>query len=364
MLAPVGRLPRAAGDADPAVVAAFTGRARRMLAAAASASLLVGHLAARYRVTAQVRDLAVAGDLPVAVLPVAKGDFPESDPRFAGLYAGPDPYPSAKRARVAVEDADVLITVGVTLANTVLGGAHQLPEGRRIDLDPDQACIDGTVYPGIGLRQSLAILAAAVRSMLPRAAPGGPAAPRSRAGCPWRAAHPAQPVGPRAGPPAPRRPADRRPGPLLGAAGSPCPTGLSWSASRCGRRSAGPCRPRSARRWPRRTGASSSSPATAPCSRPRPSSAPCSARAWRRRHRAQQRRLHGRAGIHQRPPYRDPGLGLDRPARRRPSPPVTLRVATRTGLGPQCGQLPRRRGPPGPDRGRPGARTLRPCSRN
>ena len=167
VLAPAGRLPRAAGDADPAVVAAFTGRARRMLAAAAGASLLAGHLAARYQVTAQVRDLAVAGDLPVAVLPEAKGDFPESDPRFAGLYVGPA---SAKRARVAVEDADVLITVGETLADTVLGGAHRLPEGRRIELDPDQACIDGIVYPGVGLRQSLAILAAAIRSTPPRAA--------------------------------------------------------------------------------------------------------------------------------------------------------------------------------------------------
>jgi len=167
VLAPAGRLPRAAADADPAVVAAFTGRVRRMLAAAAGASLLVGHLAARYRVTAQVRDLAVAGDLPVAVLSMAKGDFPESDPRFAGLYAGPA---SAKRARLAVEDADVLITVGVTLADTVLGGAHQLPAGRRIDLDPKQACIDGTVYPGIGLRQSLAVLATAIRSTPPRTA--------------------------------------------------------------------------------------------------------------------------------------------------------------------------------------------------
>ncbi len=39
-------------------MAAFTGRARRMLAAADSASLLVGHLASRHRVTSQVRDLA------------------------------------------------------------------------------------------------------------------------------------------------------------------------------------------------------------------------------------------------------------------------------------------------------------------
>ena len=185
---PAGTRPgRAAAQAgrepDPAVAAAFTGRARRVLATADSASLLVGHLAARHRVTAQVRDLAIAGDLPVAVLSMAKGGFPESDPRFAGLYAGPA---SAKRARVAVEDAGVLITAGVTLADTVLGGAHQLPGGRRIDLAPEQASIDGTVYPGVGLRQSLAILAAAVQSMPPHAGlsdlPAPEAAPDARGG--------------------------------------------------------------------------------------------------------------------------------------------------------------------------------------
>ena len=165
VLAPTGPLPRAGRGPDPAVVAAFTRRARQMLAAADRASLLVGHLVSRHRATSQVRDLAVAGNLPVAVLSMAKGDFPESDPRFAGLYAGPL---SGKRARVAVEDADVLVTAGVTLAGAVLGGAHQLPGGRRIDLAPDQARIEGTVYPGIGLRQSLAVLAAAVRAMPPR----------------------------------------------------------------------------------------------------------------------------------------------------------------------------------------------------
>ena len=165
VLAPAGPLPRAGRGPDPAVVAAFTGRVRRMLAAADSVSLLVGHLASRHRATSQVRELAVAGNLPVAVLSTAKGDFPESDPRFAGLYAGPA---SGKRARVAVEDADVLVTAGVMLAGTGLGGAHQLPAGRRIDLAAEQASIEGTVYPGIGLRQSLAVLAAAVRAMPPR----------------------------------------------------------------------------------------------------------------------------------------------------------------------------------------------------
>jgi TPP-dependent 2-oxoacid decarboxylase len=159
VLAPTGPLPRSGSDAEPAVVAAFTGRARRMLAAADSASVLVGHLAARHRVTAQVRDLAAAGNLPVAVLSMAKGDFPESDPRFAGLYAGPA---SGKRARLAVEDTDVLITVGATLADTVTGGASPALPATRIELDADRARIGDAVYPGLGLRQSLGALVSAV----------------------------------------------------------------------------------------------------------------------------------------------------------------------------------------------------------
>jgi indolepyruvate decarboxylase len=161
--APRGRLPLA-GDtaaADPGVLAAFAGDARSLLGTAASASVLVGQLAARYRVTSLVRDLSAAGGLPVAVLSTAKGDFPESHPSFAGLYAGPA---SAKRARAAVEDTDVLITVGITLSDTVTGGGtHQLPEDHRIDLSPAQARIGGTVYPGIGLPEGLAIVTTAVR---------------------------------------------------------------------------------------------------------------------------------------------------------------------------------------------------------
>ena len=143
-------------------MAAFTRHARRVLGAADSASLLVGHLAARHRVTAQVRDLAAAGNLPVAVLSTAKGDFPESDPRFAGLYAGPA---SAKRARLAVEDTDLLILAGATLADTVTGGTAPALPGTRIELDTDQARIADVVYPGIGLRPSLAALTAAIRPL-------------------------------------------------------------------------------------------------------------------------------------------------------------------------------------------------------
>jgi indolepyruvate decarboxylase len=174
--APEGRLPRV-GDVDeevaaaePAVLAAFAAHARSLLDTAASAGVLLGHLAARFRVTEAVRDLAAAGGVPVAVLATAKGDFPESDPRFAGLYAG---AASAKRARVVVEDRDVLITVGVAMSDTVPGGGtHQLPAARRIDLSPGQARIGSAVYPGVGMRTALAIVTAAVRGCAGRLTTG------------------------------------------------------------------------------------------------------------------------------------------------------------------------------------------------
>jgi indolepyruvate decarboxylase len=133
-----------------------------VLSTARSASLLIGHLAARFGVTAQLAELTAAGQLPVSVLSPAEGSFPESDPMFAGLYAG---VASGKRARVAVEEPDVLITAGVTLADLVTPGAELVPEGRRIDLAPGRATVAGVVYPGLTLRQSVAALLAAVHPM-------------------------------------------------------------------------------------------------------------------------------------------------------------------------------------------------------
>src|SRR5262249_43202760 len=150
-------------DPDPAVLAAFTAHARRVLGTADRVSVLVGHLAARRGVTAQVRDLAVAGNLPVAVVSAAKGDFPESDPRFAGLYAGP---PWVRRAPRGVGEPGVLIRGGARGADAVGGGAPRLPAPRRIDLGL-QARIGDVAYPGVDLREALTALTEAVRPVPP-----------------------------------------------------------------------------------------------------------------------------------------------------------------------------------------------------
>src|SRR6516225_2218282 len=115
----------------------------RVLGAAGSACLLIGHLAARFGVIGELGELAAAGQLPVSVLSPARGDFPEASPLFAGLYAG---VASAKRARIAVEEPDVLITAGVALADLVTPGAELPPDDRRIDRAPGRACVAGVVY--------------------------------------------------------------------------------------------------------------------------------------------------------------------------------------------------------------------------
>ena len=152
---------RYADDRDPSTLFDFAVDACHLVASAASAGVLLGHLAARHGVTGEIEQLVDAGDLPLAVLSMAKGDFPESDPHFAGLYAG---TASDKRARTTVEDSDVLITVGVTLVDSVTGGeTHRLPQAGRIDLRPSYATIGERIYPGVGLRHSVAAVAAVFR---------------------------------------------------------------------------------------------------------------------------------------------------------------------------------------------------------
>ncbi len=164
------RVARLGDSPEPRVLRAFAEHAARLLDGAGTAGVLVGHLAARYRLTGEVAAMARQAGLPVAVLSTAKGEFAESDRRFAGLYAG---AASAKKARLAVEDTDVLITVGVTLADTVTGGAtHRLPLATRIDLGADHATIGQVVYPGVGMSLAMAALTPAIAASRV-SAPGG-----------------------------------------------------------------------------------------------------------------------------------------------------------------------------------------------
>jgi TPP-dependent 2-oxoacid decarboxylase len=154
------RVPQIENDATPMVLQAFADHAGRLLRRAESASVLLGQLASRHGALCEVRELVDAAGIPVAVLSTAKGDFPESDPHFAGLYAG---AASADDVRPVVEDVDVLIAVGAQLSDTLIPGGAQLPSAGRIDLTPGSAAVDGVCYPGVGLADALTALTKAVQ---------------------------------------------------------------------------------------------------------------------------------------------------------------------------------------------------------
>ena len=142
---------------DPATLAAFLENARTLIASAKTSSLLAGHLVDRFDAGNELRHLINDGDLPVAVLSMAKGLVDETDRHFAGLYAG---AMSDEGTRQRIEHADVIITAGVLLTDTTTAGfSHRLDLRRRIDIGPDAVNVAGATYERVLMRDAISGLA-------------------------------------------------------------------------------------------------------------------------------------------------------------------------------------------------------------
>ncbi len=138
---------------DPLILARFRQRARHLLLAATDIAVIGGHLVDRFGGRETLRSIVDAPKVRGAVLSSAKGLLDEGHPHFAGLYAGGI---SDEATRATIEDADIIITAGVVLADSVTGGfTHVLPMERRIDLRPGSANIAGTEYEGVPMRDAL-----------------------------------------------------------------------------------------------------------------------------------------------------------------------------------------------------------------
>ncbi|MFF3749121.1 alpha-keto acid decarboxylase family protein [Streptomyces sp. NPDC002018] len=141
---------------DPGSLERFTDDAGRKLAEARSAAVLADFLVDRFGAREELAGLLDTTGLPFATLSMGKTVADESRSTWLGVYSGA--YGDA-RTRRTVEDADVLIRVGVRPADTTSGGfTHRFGPGRGIDLQPGSAFVDGTEYPGIPLAVALAAL--------------------------------------------------------------------------------------------------------------------------------------------------------------------------------------------------------------
>jgi indolepyruvate decarboxylase len=182
-------LPPPAEHADPDAVAGFTAAARRLLESAPDAAdiaVLAGLLAKRFGAAADLAALLAAGPLPYATTLWGKSLADESDPGFAGVYAG---AVSADRARQTVEGASVLILAGVQFTDLNSGFfTQQINRQRTIEIGASAVSVGAALYAQVPLRTALHVLTTLVAELAPRGrSAAGPAevpAPRQAAPSP------------------------------------------------------------------------------------------------------------------------------------------------------------------------------------
>ncbi|MBV9093419.1 MAG: alpha-keto acid decarboxylase family protein [Streptosporangiaceae bacterium] len=181
---PAAPLPSPTEPTDPDALEGFTAAARQLLGIApdvADVVVLSGLLAHRFGAVPDLARLLAAGPLPHATTLWGKSVVDESDPHFAGIYAG---AASAEVTRQVVEDAAVLIIAGVQFTDLNSGFfTQQITRPRTIEIGADAASVGAALFSPVPLR-------AAIQALIPLVAELATRRPRP-------AARPAPPAGPR-----------------------------------------------------------------------------------------------------------------------------------------------------------------------
>ncbi|WP_435220597.1 alpha-keto acid decarboxylase family protein [Streptomyces sp. Tue6028] len=156
---PAGPLTAPVPEASARVLARFTDAARTMLAEAGTLGVLADFLVDRFGVRAELAELVAAGQIPNATLSMGKGVLDESAPTFVGTYSG---AASTKRVHAAVEQADVLLSVGVRFSDSTTGCSHRTDPERTIDVQPFATYVGDRVFAPLPMRDAVRALTAVV----------------------------------------------------------------------------------------------------------------------------------------------------------------------------------------------------------
>ena len=133
------------------------GRASDLVQQAKKPILLAGvHLRAHGAIDA-FRELAEALGCAVAVMPNAKGFFPEDHPQYAGIYWG---EVSSPQSQAIVDWADLIVAAGAVFNDyTTVGWSAQPARGRLIGAEPRKVQLPDAEYHGVSLAEFLSDLA-------------------------------------------------------------------------------------------------------------------------------------------------------------------------------------------------------------
>src|SRR6478736_9699285 len=138
------------------------GRASDLVQQAKKPILLAGvHLRAHGAIDA-FRELAEALGCAVAVMPNAKGFFPEDHPQYVGIYWG---EVSTPQCQAIVDWADLILAAGPVFSDyTTVGWTAQPPRQKLISAEPQVVRFAAAEYTGVSLADFLSDLAKKVRA--------------------------------------------------------------------------------------------------------------------------------------------------------------------------------------------------------
>lgn len=125
----------------------------KMVAAAKNPIILVDACAARHGCRLQVEQLVDATQFPVFTTPMGKSTINELHPRFGGVYVGTLSQPEV---REAVEDADLILSVGALLSDFNTGSfSYSYKTKNIIEFHSDYTKIRQATYPGVQMKEAL-----------------------------------------------------------------------------------------------------------------------------------------------------------------------------------------------------------------
>ncbi|MDT3249376.1 thiamine pyrophosphate-binding protein [Serratia sp. root2] len=135
---------------------AFIAAAREMLLPARRVSLLADFLAERFGAERVLEQWMNEVDMPHSTLLLGKSVLDETHACFTGTYAG---AASDLQVKQLIENADVVITVGVRFTDTITAGfSHHLPAEKCIDIQPFEARVGQQVFSQIPMRDAVKAL--------------------------------------------------------------------------------------------------------------------------------------------------------------------------------------------------------------
>jgi indolepyruvate decarboxylase len=154
LAAPVSPLEVDAEASDPEALAELRGAVQAELEDASSIAVLAGILVHRMGAEDALHELLVLG-VPHAVSLWGRRVIDESSSHYVGPYIG---AVSSPETRSAVEDVDVLITVGVQFTDLMSGFFSQhLPE-RTIEIGPRSVRIGDQAFESVAMADALAVV--------------------------------------------------------------------------------------------------------------------------------------------------------------------------------------------------------------